>query len=153
MIEQQRATIAQPPFFRTRDRRSVLYSSSCYRVPDRPACVDTPIALTWNEKDKRYFIPKKNKKEIQFDGVDAMEFRDSWPTTEYVPLSKEVRFIDLNHSKECDYLFNKQKQEAVIVVEDEETKRNDSLLDEIDEMVIFQQSCDLRMIVIQTRFL
>ena len=138
MIEQQQEMIVQPPFFRTRDKRIVLYPSSCYQIPDRPACVDTPITLHWDEKEKRYFIPKNNNKAIRFDGVDAMEFRDSWPTTEYVPLSKEVHIVDTTNSKECDYLFNKQKRVSVIIVEDEETKRNDSLLDEIDEMVMVQ---------------
>lgn len=136
MSDPQQGSIVQPPFFRIRNRHKVLYPSCCYQIPERSACIDDPITLIWDEKEKRYHITRKNNKVIRFDGVDAMEFRESWPTTEYVALSKEVCFYSISNDKECDFLFNKQKRESMIIVEDEETRRNDFLLDEIDEMAI-----------------
>ena len=37
--------------------------------------------------------------------------------------------------QECNAIFNKKEREAFTIVEDEETLRNDSLLEEFDDVV------------------
>ena len=117
-------SIEQPPFFRTAEINRVLFPSKCYKIPSKPCIIEESLD-SLNRTNRHFSMVKKDKsKSITFVGVDAVVYSDSQPTTKLQPLSAE----------ECDAIFNKTEREAVMIVEDEETLRNDSLLEYFDEL-------------------
>ena len=83
-------SISQPPFFRTREVGKPLYKSCCYKIPEQPSLVEVLNEANGEESILDYRKLKDPSKTIQFVGVDAMEYDESWPTTQYTSLSPEV---------------------------------------------------------------
>ncbi|KAK8827579.1 hypothetical protein WA577_007126 [Blastocystis sp. JDR] len=117
------SSIRRPPFFRTRNPKTPLYPSRCYALP--PAgCMYARKAVEKRADGTEVLFPKDPSKCIQFVGVNAVSFNENNPSTLLTPLSNE----------ECDRIFHKEEREAITIIEDEETLRNDSLLDTVDDM-------------------
>lgn len=77
-----------------------LYKSHCYQTPERASLVEGMNNIDGEDELFDYRTLKDPSKKLSFVGVDAMEYDEMWPSTQYVCLSQEVCSF-LHHAMPC----------------------------------------------------